>query len=62
MNAYIYPEAKSIVSDWGVIVDSGIGVATGKCVGVDSGMDIRLVFSQLRHWVPYTMFFFGFCL
>ncbi len=29
---------------------------------VDSGVDIGEVGSQLRHGVPYTMFFFGFCL
>jgi hypothetical protein len=36
-------------------VDSGKGVAHGKCVGVDSG-----VVSQLGQRVPYAMFFFGF--
>ncbi len=35
-------------------------VAHGKCTGVDSGVDIRWGYSQLRHRVPYTMFFFGF--
>jgi hypothetical protein len=28
--------------------------------GVDSGVDIRRGYSQLRHRAPYTMFFFGF--
>ncbi len=32
----------------------------GKCVGVDSEVDSRWGHSQLRHRVPYTMFFFGF--
>ncbi len=43
-------------------VDSGIGLpnAHGKWVGVDSGVDIRWGYSQLRHRVLYTMFFCGF--
>ncbi len=43
-------------------VDSGIRVAHGKCVGLDSGVDIRWGYSELRHRVPYTMVFFGFLL
>jgi hypothetical protein len=43
-----------------VKVDSGIGLPTGECAGVDSGVDIRSGYSQLRHRVTYTMFFFGF--
>jgi len=35
-------------------------VAHGKCVGVDSGVDIRGGYSQLRHRVTYTIFFFVF--
>ncbi len=50
-----------ILSLWpGGKVDSGIGFPQCKCVGVDSGVNIRWGYSQLRHWVPYTMFFFGF--
>jgi hypothetical protein len=30
-----------------------------KCVRVDSGVDIRVGYNQLRHRVPYTMLFFG---
>ncbi len=30
------------------------------CRGVDSGVDISWVYSQLQHSVTYTMFFFGF--
>ncbi len=37
-------------------------VAHGKCVAVDSGMDVKWGYSQLRNSVPYTMFFFGFSL
>ncbi len=35
-------------------------VAHGKCVGVDSGVDIRWGYSQLRHRVQHTIFFFEF--
>jgi hypothetical protein len=34
--------------------------AHGKLVGVDSGVDIRGCYGQLRYRVPYTMFIFGF--
>ncbi len=34
--------------------------AHGKFVGVDTGVDIRRGYRQLRHWVLYTMFFCGF--
>ncbi len=44
-----------------VKVDSGIGMPMhGKCVGVDSGGDIRGGYSHLRHRGPFTMFFFVF--
>jgi hypothetical protein len=45
-----------------VKVDSGKGMPKKcpfKCVGVDPGVDIRGGYSQLRHRVPYTMFYFG---
>ncbi len=52
-----------IKSTWHrVKVDSGMGLAMVQVWGVDSGVDIRWVYSQLRHRVPYTMFFFEFCL
>ncbi len=35
-------------------------VAHGKCVGVDSGVDMRGGYSQLRQRVRYAMFFFEF--
>ncbi len=65
------PEPKSSVPDWGikstlayrVKVDSGRGLpsAHGKCVGVYAGLGIRCAwgYSQLRHKVPYTRFFYG---
>ncbi len=37
-------------------------VAHGICVGVLSGVDIRWGYSERRHRIPYTMFFFGFSL
>ncbi len=43
-----------------VKIGSGIGLPINKCVGVDSGVDIRWGHSQLWNRVPYTMFFFGF--
>jgi hypothetical protein len=53
------PNSKSRLVDK---VDSGIGLpsAHGTCVGVDSGVYIRWVYSQLRHRVSFTMFLFGF--
>ncbi len=52
-------EAKSLVPVW------RIGrlwhrVAHGKYVVVDSGVDLKWGYSQLRHRVLFTMFFFGF--
>ncbi len=48
-----------IQSPWlGDKVDSGIGMVT--VLGVDSGVDIRGGYSQLRHRVTYTIFFFVF--
>jgi hypothetical protein len=47
-----------ICNSVGLTVDSGIGLpnAHGKCVGIDSGVDIRRGYSQLRHKVPFIMF------
>ncbi len=42
------------------MVDSATGVAHGTCVGVDSGLDLRGGYSQHRHRVPSTMFFYRF--
>jgi hypothetical protein len=60
-SVWVLPEAKSKVPDWGDKVDSGIGlrgriwhsVVHVKCVGVDSGVNIRWGYSQLRHRVSY---------
>ncbi len=67
---YFYPEAWGQIQSprlgdkvdfaWHrVKVDSGIGLPMVNVSGVDSGVDTRWGYSQLRQRVPYTMFFFG---